>query len=111
MKQTLLTDFLKKFQSIAPPKKVLLKGSGTAGLLVEQMDDTRINLLVNENGRQKFIAVLNLEEYKSLVAIPIAKLCPEALNIILPNIAEDNILLLNEAMIKFWRERDKEELE
>jgi len=106
--QSKLTDFITKFQPKALPKKVLLKSSGIRGLLAEQIEEGRINLFVESGGRQKLIAILDAEQYKALTSIPILELCPNRLGEILPKVAQQDILLLNEGLIKIYRERESE---
>lgn len=103
--QSRLTDFFRKYQPKAPPKKILLKLSGTGGLLAEQDADGKINLFVDINGRQKLISILNGTQFKAIDAIPPLELSPNKLKTILPKVAPNDILLLNEALLKLYREK------
>jgi len=104
-RQSQLTDFITKLRVKTPPKKVLLKSSGIRGMLAEQIEGGKINLFIESNGRQKLITILDAEQYKALTSIPIAELSPNRLSEILPKISQQDIFLLNEGLIKIYRER------
>ncbi len=103
--QKKLTDFYKKYQPKAPPKKVLLKTGGIGGILAEQIDGGNINLLVEYRGVQKLIAILKGDQFKALMEIPLDDLSPYKLREIMPKVGKIDLLLLNEAMLKFHREK------
>ncbi|MFX1295116.1 MAG: hypothetical protein ACFFD2_09730 [Promethearchaeota archaeon] len=109
MKQSKLTEYFKDIQPKEPPKKILLKSSGVGGIIAEQIDEGKVHLLIEHIGRQKLIAIIAAEVFMKLQAIPVSDLSPKTLKMILPKVSDNNILLLNEAMIKFYREKNKAE--
>ena len=104
-KQSKITDFFKKFQHKAPPRKVLLRTSGVKGILAEQGDGGKIRLLVEDHGRHKLIATLDIAQYKEMIGISPLELSPNKLKGILPKMPDQSIFLLNEALINLYRER------
>jgi len=106
--QAKLTDFFRKFQPKAPPKKILLKTSGAGGILAEQDVGGKINLFIDINGRQKLISILSTAQFKAINAITPLELSPNKLKAILQKVSPEDILLLNEALLKLYRERKED---
>lgn len=103
--QAKLTDFFRKFQPKAPSNKILLKTSGAGGILAEQDAGGKIHLFIDINGRQKLISILSAAQFKAINAISVLELSPNKLRAILQKTSPEDILLLNEALLKLYRER------
>ena len=103
-KQVKLTKFFKKPKLKATPRKILLKISGVKGLIAEQIEGGKINLFIEDHGRQRLISILEIAQFKAIISIPQLELSPKRLAEILPDIPQKSILLLNEAMLVMFRE-------
>lgn len=104
MGQTKLTAFLQVPKAPEPPKRMLLKSSGIKGMQAELSEEGKVTLTVEHRGMQRLIAILTSDQFKALMAIPPMDLSPKALQAFLPKIPETHIFLLNEALLKIYRE-------
>jgi hypothetical protein len=78
------------------------------GILAEQDAEGKIYLFIDINGRQKLIAILDMAQFKAINAIPPLELSLNKLKIILPKVPPEGLLILNEALLKLYREKKED---